>query len=110
MQLIIKILFSLALILAATWIGRKYPSTAGLVATMPLTGLIVLLLLYMDSDGDRHILTEYSEGAFWGILPSILFFLAVFLLLKRHLPFPVILPLAFGCWLAGAVVHQWLLR
>jgi len=40
MQLLLKILISLAIILAATAIGKRLPSTAGLIGVMPLTGAL----------------------------------------------------------------------
>ena len=44
MQILIKILISLAVILAATAIGRKVPSTAGLIVVMLAIGVLVLNL------------------------------------------------------------------
>ena len=45
MRFAIKLLVSIALILLCTSIGKKLPSLAGLIAVMPLTGLIVLIWL-----------------------------------------------------------------
>ena len=110
MQYLVKISISLAIILFATWIGKKFPSLAGLIATMPLTGVIVLIWLYSDNKADYAILTKYTTGALWGILPSILFFLTAFFCFKKQTPFPVILILSFIIWILGAVAHQILLR
>ena len=40
---VIKLLISVSIIIFCTQIGRKLPTLAGLVAVMPLTGLIVLV-------------------------------------------------------------------
>jgi hypothetical protein len=37
MQILIKAIISAAIILAATRIGKEFPSTAGLIGVMPLT-------------------------------------------------------------------------
>jgi hypothetical protein len=106
----IKLCLSVLVILLATQIGRKMPTLAGLIAVMPLTSLIVLLWLYSDHPGDVPLLVGYCEGALLGIVPTILFFATVLLCFRRHLPLWAVLGAGFAVWLAGAFVHQWLLR
>jgi|Deesub1362B_J571_1020462.scaffolds.fasta_scaffold09635_3 uncharacterized membrane protein (GlpM family) len=110
MQTALKLALSLVIILVCTQIGKRIPSLGGLLATMPLTGVIVMVWLYMDRPGDFGLLTRYTQGALWGILPSILFFLTAFMGFKRGFPLHLVLPASFGVWLLGALVHQWLLR
>jgi len=83
---------------------------AGLVAVMPLTGLIVLFWLYLDNPGDFALMVNYTKGALWGILPSILFFLVAFICFRRHLALWIVLCASFVVWLIAAFIHQWLLR
>jgi len=109
MHFVVKLLISLIIISFCAFIGKKLPSLAGLIATMPLTGLLVFLWLY-SGNSNYPLLTRYVKGALWGILPSILFFLTIFYCLKKQLPFPLILLLAFSVWLVGAFIHQHLLR
>ena len=45
MPFLLKLVITNAVIIACTQIGRKYPTLAGLIATMPLTSLIVLVWL-----------------------------------------------------------------
>jgi len=110
MQILIKIVLSVAIILVATAIGKKLPSTAGLVGVMPLTGALVLLWMYIENKGDPEIMQDFTIGALWGILPSILFFLVAFFCFKKHLPLPIVLVASFGVWLVAAFVHQWILK
>jgi uncharacterized membrane protein (GlpM family) len=110
MQLLIKVLLSVAVILIATAIGKKMPSMAGLIGVMPLTGALVLVWMYLDNKGDSRVMEDFTRGALWGILPSILFFLMAFICFKKQLSLPVVLGASFGVWLAGAFVHQWLLK
>lgn len=105
-----KLIISITIIVVCTQIGRKYPSLAGLMATMPLTGLIVLVWLHADSSGNYELMTSYTKAALWGILPSILFFLTALACFQKHLSLPVVLVASFSVWLAGAIVHQWFLR
>jgi hypothetical protein len=43
MSFFIKLLISNSVIIFCTQIGKRSPSLGGLIATMPLTGLIVLI-------------------------------------------------------------------
>jgi len=110
MQVFIKLALSVVIILAATAIGKKLPATAGLVGVMPLTGALVLVWMYLESDGDAGIMQQFTKGALWGIVPSILFFVVALLCFKRGLPLSIVLVSSFGAWLAAALVHQWFLK
>ena len=110
MQILIKAIISVAVILAATAIGKKLPSTAGLIGVMPLTGALVLIWMYLENEGDPDVMKEFTKGALWGILPSILFFLVAFLCFKRNLPLPFVLVASFSVWMGAAFVHQWILK
>jgi len=110
MQMIVKLLLSAIIILVATTMGKKVPSAAGLVSVMPLTGAVVLVWVYVDNMGNPEVMQRFAKGALWGILPSILFFLVAFLCFRRNLHLWVVLPAGFGAWLAGAFVHQWILK
>lgn len=110
MQILAKILISVGIILVATAIGKKLPSTAGLIGVMPLTGALVLVWMYLENRGDPGIMQEFTKGALWGILPSILFFLVAFVCFKRALSLPHVLVFSFSAWMAAAFVHQWMVK
>jgi len=110
MQIVIKIALSLAIILLAVGIGRKFPSLGGLIAVMPLTGLIVLLWLYSDTGGDPATMQNYTKGAIFGIIPTILFFVVAFIGFRKGWGLPVVLLASFGTWFVAAFFHQWFLK
>jgi uncharacterized membrane protein (GlpM family) len=110
MQILIKVVLSVIIILVATTIGKRLPSTAGLIGVMPLTGALVLVWIHLESNGNPDVMQDFVKGALWGILPSILFFLAAFFCFKKNLSLPVVLVLCFGVWLGAAFVHQWVLK
>jgi uncharacterized membrane protein (GlpM family) len=109
-QLFLKITLSLAIILTATAIGRKWPSLAGLVAVMPLTGALVLVWLAIDSGNDPQAMQQFTRGALLGLLPTLLFFLVAFLCYRKNLPLPLVLTASFSAWALAAAIHQWWLR
>ena len=110
MQFWIKLAVSLGAIVVCVRLGGRMPTLGGLIATMPLTSLIVLLWLASDPPGDHRLLQEYTRGVLWGIIPTILFFGAVLCSLRRGWPLPAVLGSGFAVWLAGAFVHQYVLK
>jgi uncharacterized membrane protein (GlpM family) len=110
MQFAIKLLISNLIILLCVWLGRRHPSLGGLIATMPLTSLIVLLWLHHETPADKSMLTSYVGGVFFGVIPTMLFFGTVWFCLKRGLQFPAVLTAGFTVWLTAALLHQWLLK
>ncbi len=110
MQILIKIILSVAIILIATAVGKKMPSAAGLIGVMPLTGALVLVWMYVENKGNPEIMHDFAKGALWGILPSILFFLVALLCFKKHFSLPAVIVSSFGVWLIAAFIHQWALR
>lgn len=110
MPFLLKLFITNAIIILCTQIGRKYPTLGGLIATMPLTSLIVLVWLATDNPGNRTLLTDYTKGVLWGIIPTVLFFLAAYACFRKELPLSLVISAAFAVWLIAAGVHQWLLR
>ena len=98
MRFAIKLLISVCVISLCAAVGRKLPSLAGLIAVMPLTGLIVLVWLYLDNPGDLKLMTDYTKGAVFGIVPSILFFLVAFVCFSKRLPLWIVLCAGSPIW------------
>jgi uncharacterized membrane protein (GlpM family) len=110
MPFAVKLILSNSVIISCLLIGKKFPALSGLIATMPLTSLIVLTLLYSDNRGDSRLLTSFVQGVIWGIVPTVLFFVTTLLCLRRGLPFSVALAASIIVWLLAAIVHQYLLK
>jgi uncharacterized membrane protein (GlpM family) len=110
MKILFKVVLSIAVILAATFMGKKLPSAGGLVAVMPLTGALSLIFMHLENNGAPAVMLAFTKGAFWGIFPTFLFFLAAFFCFKNGLSLPVVLVAGFGVWMVSAFVHQWLLK
>ena len=114
MQILIKIALSIAIILTATGVAKRFPSAAGLIGVMPLTGALVLVWVlvwvYVENQGNPQVMQSFSRGAFWGLLPTLLFFLVAFLCFRKECSLTVVLLASFAAWGAGALLHQWLLK
>ena len=110
MEVVVKLLISMAIIIVCTQIGRRYPSVSGLIATMPLVSVIILVWIYSDNPGNFKLMEDFTKAALWGIVPSILFFLVAYACFVKHYPIGIVLSASFATWLLGAFIHQMLLR
>ena len=108
--LFVKAAVSMAIILIATGVARRFPSLAGLIGTMPLTGALILVWIYLENNGDQTVMRNYATGALWGIAPSILFFLVAFIGFRKGFPLKVVFSTSMAAWLMGALIHQYFLR
>jgi uncharacterized membrane protein (GlpM family) len=106
----LKIALSAGIILAATAVAKRFPSAAGLVGVMPLTGAMVLAWVYIENRGDPAIMQGFAKGALLGIVPTFLFFLSAYVCVRKGLPLAGVLAASFGVWLGAAVLQQWAMK
>lgn len=90
MQFAVKLLISMLLISACAAVGKKIPSPAGLIATLPLTTLVVLIWLHTEDEGDYARFAAFSKGVVWEIIPSMLFFITAYGCFRKEVPLPLI--------------------
>jgi uncharacterized membrane protein (GlpM family) len=107
---LLKLFISNLIIVACVLISKRYPTLGGLIATMPLTSLIVLIWLFSDAPADTVRISDYLRGVLWGIWPTIAFFAAALICLRRGLSVPAALVAGAACWLAGALLHTMFIR
>ncbi len=88
-QLVAKALLSGVLIVAIAEIGKRLPTFAALVASLPLVSVLGMILLW-HARPDAENMAVHAEATFWYVLPSLPMFLAIPWLL-RH---------GYGFWLA----------
>jgi uncharacterized membrane protein (GlpM family) len=106
---VVKLLLANTVIVACAQLGKRFPSLAGLIATMPITTLIVMIWLHSETGGSHEVMAGYAKGVLWGILPSMAFFAVAWYCIERRFPFSAVLAASFSAWLVGALLHRWLL-
>lgn len=107
--LIVKIVVSGLIIGLVTEISKKYTITGGLIAAMPLTTLLAIIWLYVETK-DLSLIREFSRSVFWGIFPALMFFLPAMFLFKKEANFFVVLTICFLSFGVGAFFHHILVK
>ena len=107
---IIKVVVSALVIVGATELAKRVGVSWGaLLASLPLTSLLVFIWLYIDT-GDTNTIALLSWRIFWLVLPSLTLFAVFPLLLKRGFSFAVALGLAIAVMAAAYVVTAAIVR
>jgi hypothetical protein len=96
----IKLLLSALIIVVVSELAKRQPAWGGLLASLPLVSLLAIIWLYVDTHDTRQV-SELSTSIFWLVLPSLLFFLALPLLLRQGFGFTLSLSLAVLVTLAA---------
>jgi hypothetical protein len=88
MKILLKVIITALLVTGISELSRRYTTLAAILASLPLTSILAMIWLYLDTK-DAGKISELSYGIFWAVLPSLLFFIALPLLLKAGLKFPL---------------------
>ncbi|KUK79965.1 MAG: Uncharacterized protein XD94_1248 [Mesotoga prima] len=100
LRYIVKILVSSIIIALVSEVSKKSGYIGGLIASLPLTSMLALFWLYNDTKNPSKV-AELSTGILLFVLPSLIFFVAMPLFLRRGINFYVALALSSGIMMAG---------
>jgi hypothetical protein len=108
MQFLLKAAITVALVLAASFLARRSGWVGALVASLPLTSLLVLGWLYADTRDSTQV-AGMAMDIFWFVLGSLPFFPVLAIGLRQHWPVPVAFLAAGIAGFAGVSLVQWLI-
>jgi len=90
-QLLLKGILSGALVVAASEVSKRSSAWGAVLVSLPLTSILALAWLWIDTkDVDKVV--DLSWAILVIVVPSLVFFIALPLLLKAGAPFWVALP------------------
>jgi hypothetical protein len=107
-QFLLKIAITVALVLLASALARRTGWLGALVASLPLTSLLVLAWLYHDTR-DAGQVANLSMGIFWFVLGSLPFFVVLAVTLRQGWHIGLAFATAAIVAFAGVSLTQWLL-
>jgi hypothetical protein len=108
LQWLLKLLITVALVMVASAVSRRSGWIGALVASLPLTSLLVLVWLYTDTRDPKQV-ADLSMGIFWFVLGSLPFFIVLALGLRSGWPVVAAFVAAGATGFAGVTLVQWLL-
>jgi hypothetical protein len=108
LQLLAKLVITVAIVLIASALARRSGWVGALVASLPLTSLLVLLWLYADTRDPRQV-ADLSMGIFWFVLGSLPFFIVLAMGLRQGWSVALAFAAAAVTAFAGVSLVQWLL-
>lgn len=88
------------IIAAIAEVGRRLPTAAALIASLPLVSILGMIFLW-HARPDVESMAEHSYATFWFVLPSLPMFLLIPYMLRNGAGFWV--SLAAGCALTVAL-------
>jgi len=105
---LVKVAVSALLVAGVSELAKRLPGLGGLIAAAPLTTLLTLLWLYGETR-DYARAEAFTRSVLWGILPTLVFFIAALFLFRKGVPFPAVVGVSLVLFLAAAALHQALL-
>lgn len=106
LQFLLKILITVATVLVASYLAKRTGWLGALVASLPLTSLLVLTWLYADTH-DVVRVADLSMGIFWFVLGSLPFFLVLAFALRHGWNVGLSFGVAALAGFIGVALTQW---
>lgn len=98
---ICKVLITSLMIVTISELSKRSSMLAALLASLPLTSILAMLWLYLDTKEVEKV-AELASSIFWLVIPSLVFFISLPLLLKKGVAFypsmGLSLSLTVGCY------------
>jgi len=84
--ILIKTILTALIVVGVSEIAKRYTTLAALLAALPLTSILAMIWLYIDTKDSIRI-ADLSIGIFWLVLPTLCFFLVLPWLLRHQIYF-----------------------
>ncbi len=107
---LLQVLTSIVIIAVITWIGDRYRSVAGVLATMPLTIPITLVIVFQNTGGDHVKVAEFTQAAVAGIVGTVCFLLAAWWAVSRHYGVVTTILAGYAAWAIALVLGRTVLH
>jgi hypothetical protein len=106
---IIKVLLSAVTIVVISEISKRSTLAGSILASVPIVSLLAFIWIYLDTKNTAKI-AELSQGIFWLVIPSLLFFILFPILLKKNVEFWLSLGVSLVVMILGYFAMLFLLK
>jgi len=109
LQFIVKTVLSALIIASVSTISKRIPLVGAILISLPLTSILALIWLYSDTRDSQKIV-DLSNNICLMIIPSIIFFIALTLLIKSNVKFQYSIIAASVIMIISYAVYVFFLR
>jgi hypothetical protein len=106
---IIKVLLSSVTIVAISEISKRSTLAGSILASIPIVSLLAFIWMYIDTKNIAKI-ADLSQGIFWLVIPSLLFFILFPVLLKKNVDFWLSLGISLTIMILGYFIMLFILK
>jgi len=106
---LIKVLLSSVTIVAISEISKRSTTIGSILASIPLVSLLAFVWMYIETK-DTVKIAQLSQGIFWLVIPSLLFFILFPVLLKKNIDFWLSLGISLTIMVTGYFVMLLILK
>jgi len=99
----------MVIIVAVSEISKRSTLMGSIIASVPLVSLLAFIWMYIDTK-DTVKIAELSQGIFWLVIPSLLFFILFPVLLKKNVEFWLSLGISLTLMVIGYFVMLFILK
>ena len=100
----LKLFLSALIIASVSELGKKFSWIAAILASLPLISIIAMSWLYIETKDVQKVIS-LSNGIFWAVLPSLLFFIVLPILLKLNINFTLAMLISMAVMFLGYVLY-----
>ena len=109
MQFFIKVIVTSIIVAIVSYVSRKFPTIGAILVSLPLTSMLAIMWLYRDTNDISKVI-ELSQAIIWIVIPSIVFFIALVVLLKNDIKFYLAMFLSSVIMVLGYNIYIFILR
>jgi len=106
---IIKVLLSAVTIVVISEISKRSTLAGSILASVPIVSLLAFIWIYLDTKNTAKI-AELSQGIFWLVIPTLIFFILFPVLLKKDVDFWLSLGISLTIMVIGYFVMLFILK
>lgn len=106
---LIKVLLSSVTIVVISEISKRSTLAGSILASIPIVSLLAFVWMYIDTK-DTAKIAGLSQGIFWLVIPSLLFFILFPVLLKKNVEFWLSLSISLTIMVVGYFLMLFVLK
>ena len=97
-QDVIPVVLSILIIILVAVLEKQSKLIAAITATMPLSVVLGLWVVYASAGGDQEAVNSFTTGLLIGIIPSVIFLLTVWFAARQGLRLVPLIGVGYAAW------------